>query len=225
MLWPFFPRKLSLIILAAGESVRFNHPKPKQLMLVEGETVIGRTVRQFRTAAPVYVVTKNNALVPRGAKKFVPAARRWTSETLLSTRPLWGRRTIILLGDTYFTDAAVSQILSARSAMTYFSDGQDIFALSFDLSYKPLFTKALKYVIAHAEGPNGNYGRLWETYRRLFGLPKHPMLPEDHLPHIDFIGDRTQDFDLYPEYVDFCNGISKNYLFNGNHRAYSPQAS
>jgi hypothetical protein len=190
------------IVLSAGESVRFDAPYPKQNIEIGGERIIDRTLRMFPDA---YLVAINPEIAPTHQKVFFPNARRYTSETLLSTKSLWGEVTTVLFGDVYYTEEAVDTIRKAKPT-TFFTDGQDIFGLKFNQDLSGF----LETVIEKAATPDGNFGRIWEVYRLMFGLPEWPATPD--MPALTFIGDATQDFDTVEDLENFKKGVSKNFI-------------
>jgi hypothetical protein len=192
----------STIVLSAGESVRFEAPYPKQNIEINGEKIIDRTLRLFPEA---YLVAVNPEIAPFHPKVFHPNFRRYTSETLLSTKELWKDVTTVLFGDVYYTEEAVDIIRKAEPT-TFFTDGQDIFGLKFDQD----ISGSLREVVKMADQPEGNCGRIWEVYRIMFGLPRWPATQD--LPALTFIGDKTQDFDTVEDLENFKNGVSKNFI-------------
>jgi hypothetical protein len=192
----------STIVLSAGESVRFEAPYPKQNIEIDGEKIIERTLRLFPEA---YLVAVNPEIAPSYPKVFKPKAYRYTSETLLSTKEIWSDVTIVLYGDVYYTEEAV-EIIKKSTPTTFFTDGQDIFGLKFDQDVSGF----LREVVVKADQPDGNAGRIWEVYRRMFGLPNWPATSD--MPALTFIGDKTQDFDTLEDLENFKKGISKNFI-------------
>jgi choline kinase len=195
------------IILSAGESIRFDEVYPKQHIEIQGERIIDRTLRLFPNA---YLVAVNPNIAPYYPKIFIPKANRYTSETLLSTQSLWEYENTILFGDVYYTEKTVDIIKKSSNPITFFSDGQDIFALKFKKEQN--ISKYLEEVIRKAKEPDGNFGRIWELYRLMFGMHQWPAV--NGMPALSFIGDQTQDFDTVEDLENFRKGISKNILFN-----------
>jgi len=194
------------IILAAGNSVRFGGLYPKQHIEIDGERIIDRTMRLFPDP---HLVTKNLSIVPDYDKTFIPAANRYTSETLMSTESLWEHETTVLFSDVYYTDKSAELIKATSNPITFFTDGQDIFALKFKKELN--ISEHLKTVIENAKRPGGNRGRIWELYRMMFGIPQFPAVTG--MSALSFIDDQTQDFDTIQDLKNFRKGISKNILF------------
>ena len=206
--------------MAAGEAKRFDADYPKQNCMVPSagnalvaSTVIQRTFNQIGGRA---------VLVAKPGEDFGLFTPRYDSNLInhtlvgdtLNCRPVWNREgnTVILYSDVFYTDAAIETIFSHQPEdFTLFTDGQDLFAMSFT----PEFHDRMACALLRAVELGGNGGRDWELFRVLNGgIDKFPYVPEDGMKHLLFIGDRTQDFDTVEDYDDFLAGKSKNVLFN-----------
>lgn len=189
------------ITLCAGLSKRFNG-KPKHLLELYGETILGRQVNQFN---------------PIIADSDLVGHTEWTCETLLKTKPYWADdRVGILLGDVFYTEATAQKIINAFGSITFWSDLQDIFAITFGPSdFEKIIECATKVI-----EPDGievhNLGRLWELYRKLKNLDNSAPLPPDDREYLELISDETQDFDDEVDCENFKAGISKNRLMKQN---------
>lgn len=205
---------LSCFILAAGESIRFDAPYPKQHIRIDGERLIDRTRRQFGLFSP-RVVTRSASM--SYGSWFWPEDNSSTAATTLSTKWLWPKEAgsvLILYSDVYYTDEAVLEIMrhAGDKRPNFFSDGQDIFAFS-GRTEDAALESALATAAANANSDSGNSGRIWEVYRALYGIEAWPITKALKKPGIVFIGDRTQDFDTEADLADFVAGKSKNYIF------------
>jgi len=181
----------SIIVLAAGSSDRFKGV-PKYGLEFNGKPLIHRTGEMFPGALLYDKPSCPNSVC--------------TCDTFQMTRNRWDERTIILLGDVYYTEVACHTILNCEDTNpVFFTDRRDIFALLFHRkSWLTLTMAAMKAILS-----NRNNGRLWELYRKLLNLGDSDALPhKDHLCHL--IDDITQDFDEPEEYTDFLNGKYKN---------------
>lgn len=108
------------IIIAAGEATRWgNHlGVPKHFAVINGEPIIKRTVRQLRerdvAQDDIFVVSKDYEL--SGVVNVYPKLNHKNAEAdkFLSSRGYWSKhgRTVILLGDVYFTDNAIDKIMN-----------------------------------------------------------------------------------------------------------------
>jgi len=192
-------------ILCAGESLRFDGEGPKQLLEVEGEKVLHRICRQVADRGHLPCVVTHTLDSPSGLL-FRPESNRWTVDTLYSTRPLWGNPyTLVLLGDTYYTDVAMDTIMAGPQdgGIHVFTDTRDIFALGFRQSEAETLGGFLRDTLDRW-GRDGveNYGRMWAF------VEKYPSVVRIEIKDI------TQDFDTMEDYTDFLEGKSKNFLLN-----------
>lgn len=200
----------SAVILCAGTGDRWNNYLgiPKQLIEIGGETLLDRTIRLLKRdgVSDISVITNNQLLKREGIKTFAPEKYEWTVESFLSTRTLWKEKTLVLLGDVFYTNKAMHRIVtspnsigvfgrSGASKCTFKTTGE-IFALSFDSS-------AIGSVIEHLtkareNAKQGGRGKLWEFYRSLVGVPlkEHKVESKVFLNINDF----TDDFDSPEEY-------------------------
>ena len=107
---------MRLLIACAGSQHKWGGylRVPSHLAPVDGEPLLARTVQMLRerTDAPITITA------PHGAEGYdVPDAVTCYTDTAFNefagTRDLWNDygRTVLLLGDVYFTDAALDTIL------------------------------------------------------------------------------------------------------------------
>jgi len=120
---------LTILILAQGRGLRWQEvaqagvPAPpvglKQLIPVLGESLIGRTYRQFQTACgiPPIIIGPPDLLLALGPNFHgmtlnVPGDHVLDGMLALAHRGLWepGRDTLFVLGDVLFSDLAVRMI-------------------------------------------------------------------------------------------------------------------
>lgn len=119
-------------ILAAGNAERHNGGN-KPLLKVGDETLLERMVRQVRPhVKAIWIVTHRNEIFHPQCNRMYPSSHDCICDTLNSSSLLWclGSRTVVLLGDVYYTDTAISFILGYDRAVTAFGDGCNIHALS-----------------------------------------------------------------------------------------------
>lgn len=209
-----------VIILCAGEQERWSAPAPKQLARVaNNEVLLARTVRQCRSrfsGEDPLIVSHMASLRSFSNCSIIPKKRRYITETLFSTHPLWGAVwTIVLLGDVYFSDETINTIISNREKREYCFYGKvsEIFALTF--TDKDVVASNLVSVINNADNSIGR-GKLWELYYSLSGMPilksgegRIPMKEEFDEEHYFTVKDNTEDFDTvekhsqwYKEYTN-----------------------
>jgi hypothetical protein len=185
---------------------------PRHFVEVDGERLIDRTVRQFGADADVVVSGPDLRYKVTGAALYVPLHEpdNLDADILLSTRALWSSndRTLVLLGDTWFSDAAVDAITGlvdrrwfygGRERGSRFSgtDYGELFALSFWPEHQAALLAAM-YEIRRRQRDEGLWrGGLWEHYRLLRGID-----PTEHRIAGNFleIDDETDDFDFGPTF-------------------------
>jgi hypothetical protein len=201
-----------VLILCAGDGTRWGEylGVPKQLMAINGEALLARTIRLARANGyhDIQIITHDERLHMDGAGVFRPARNRWTVETLLSTRELWTDRTLVLLGDVFFTKRAMRRISRGESGIhiygrpdksAYYScSWGEIFALSFGKRNRETLIAHANHALKDAE--NGGRGLIWEFYRSLCGFPFNEHIVEDKIFRI--IDDLTDDFDSPEQYEE-----------------------
>jgi molybdopterin-guanine dinucleotide biosynthesis protein A len=158
--------KRCLIILAAGEGVRWQEEGLKQLAVVDNKPLIEHQLDHIPSAL---IVSHHPQLLKY--LHVVPAKHQFILETLLSTKPLWADRTTVLLGDVYFSPEDLNQILACREEFAVFGSKPqiEIFALSFTKSFHSHLTHHLYRALDYAYG--GGRGKLWEFYHSFIHSP------------------------------------------------------
>lgn len=153
------------LILAAGKAERHNGGN-KPLLKIGSETLLERTVRQIKPhVGSIYLVTHREDLSHPDCKSFKPPSHDFICDTLHSTSLIWclGSRTIVLLGDVYYTEWAISFILHYANEVAAFGDECNIHALS--IPYQHAFWSAgqlgLFRKAAHAEPAKHKHGKLY----------------------------------------------------------------
>lgn len=211
-------KPLNIIIAAGGQGTRWDnyHDIPKHLIQIEGESLLERTVRQFKRFSPsnIYIVGPDDRYDLAGTKLHKPRLneKNYEADKFLSYEKLWrakNQRTLILFGDVYFSDEAVETILSNdpyewyafgrafESKLTGKKTGE-MFGIYFDGSHAPHVKKYLKNLINQKR--EGAVGRIagWELYKSMIGIPVEII--NQHLVggHFINIDDWSDDFD-YPQ--------------------------
>lgn len=194
-----------VLILCAGDGVRWNNylGVPKQLAPLGGVPVLKRStklVQELAECVPV-VVTADERLAQPATRLFCPARRRWIVETLAATANLWGRSTIVLLGDVFYSREAMRGIFECSGDLIFFGrtgasflSGKrygEIFALRFTSSAAPFVLQGLERVIQKAE--RGGRGKLWELLEDLRTAGRTAVA----FQHVE---DETDDFDCPEDY-------------------------
>lgn len=197
----------TLIIPAGGEQARWASPYPKQLVTVNGETLISRLLRQFKSHLDITVILSDNLAItePFGYGAYWPADHRCLCETLLNTAHLWGRHTIILLGDVILSQPTARRIAVDLRPCAFWGNWSDILAVSFyeserDPIFNSLLSSASNFVY------NKGRGKLWEAYRDYCGFDYDDHRFDNHGIFIDVM-DWSRDFDTVEEYEEFVERI------------------
>lgn len=205
-----------VVILAAGEATRWGDHAgvPKHFVDVGGIPLLHRTVNQFSPYGEVIVTSQNDDRYKiEGAEQYVvePITESWDTKKFLDNYPIWSKngRTILLWGDTYYSENAVNSIIDNEPAdwlvygrmnaseITGCGYGE-IFAYSFTPQSQTYILTKIRYLRwlrrHHRIGRCGG----WELYRALSGaddLNKHTLY--NNFIEID---DETEDFDFPHDY-------------------------
>jgi len=206
-----------IVILAAGEATRWDNylDTPKHLVDVGGEPLLHRTVRQFSPYGDIFITA------PEGDERYriegtelvhpEKSFHLHDAKKLLDNSHLWSdtEKTILLWGDTFFTNKAVNRINLHKpsqwaaygrfgpSTITGCGYGE-IFAYAFHPHMRHKIEIAL-YSIAVMKKYKiiGRCGG-WELYRKL----NNALDLEIHRKYKNFIeiNDATDDFDFPHDY-------------------------
>lgn len=187
------------LILAAGNAERHNGGnKPLLTVGKTGKkTLLARTIEKCEMwfgCRPFIVTHRQDVMdAAMGCTCWIPKARRWIVETLLCTSEAWPKddRTVVLLGDVYYTKHAYAEI-AIQSGLAAFGKGCDIYALCWRSISNECVASGLKQSVADAEARPASHGagKLWKFVER------------NGIALIDF-GDATTDFDSPQEHKRF----------------------
>lgn len=124
---------MNVLLLAHGDGWRWNGPDgrpylgvPKQLVELDGEVLLERTVRQLLAAGvEVTVVAPDERFDVSGARRvsIEPKVSGCDQDKFLATSHLWSDvdRTVIMWGDVWYSDKAVAAIVGhAGGDLHYF---------------------------------------------------------------------------------------------------------
>jgi len=214
---------MEVLILAAGDQTRWQIdnviPTPKQLVDIAGQPLLERTINMLDREGfsdPILVTHRPDFVaLPWVRRTFDPAGRRWTLETLYSTRHLWGQRTVVLLGDVVYSPEALAKILAYREPIAFFGRRElrgrivgrhyEIFALSFDLGNRGIIVSTLEKLIALLDAgilpANARRGKLRMFYENWIGVPMGSFEHDQYLFYP--IEDWTDDIDEMIDYLTF----------------------
>ena len=196
------------IVLAAGEGKRWNNytDVPKHLLEIDGKSLIQRTTRQISAYADkTFVVGTDDSYKTEFSELFIPEKKKSPLEMhkFSSSEELWSERTVLLFGDVYYTDEAISTIVQDTEDFTFFLRSGpssftqkpygEIYAFSFlDSIHRKLKESIDILLLQHDIYSAGG----WSLMRHLLGI-SHRSRSKDHLTkgHYIEIDDWTEDFD------------------------------
>lgn len=156
----------TVIITAAGNSDRWgnylNTVKHLAPIPLPGQTVIGRTIQMLKNAGidNIFVATENEKIIETVAKDvriIRPANCESLANTILSSHEKWTQRTIVMLGDVFFSQQCLETILRCKDNVKFFGIDRhsepklirtrrsEIFALSFNISAKEFMLNNLLF--------------------------------------------------------------------------------
>lgn len=199
--------KINTIIMAQGKQTRMGSlAHPKQLLVVNGEPLLARSLRLFGSA--VTVCWPSLGLWAADIQGFVryslPRPGNCILQGLAAARRLWRDhkgRTLVLLGDVFYTEAAAEAILRdprplffAGTSNVSPSEGE-LFAFSFVNSegvWDALEKRACRGV-EHKAYQNGHLRNLLWHYGG--GISKKRRRPANFSRVFLPIDDGTRDFD------------------------------
>jgi hypothetical protein len=205
--------KDKLIIVANGEGTRWGNYRgtPKHLLEINGEPLLHRTVRLF-TGFDIVIVSSNPAYDVKGAVRHGPPAYGLhdVNTECLGTEPFWNRegRTVIVLGDIWFSDEAVETIKNHKDKDLHFFGRKDASSCNgkgwgelFAQSFYPEHFEAYKDAYEKSRGLK-DLGKLdrdewWEHYRVADGIDPRRHETGSHFTEID---DFSDDFDYPSDY-------------------------
>lgn len=213
--------RLTVLILCAGDGERWgNHlGRPKQLLEIGGETLLGRIHRQLASHRidDAIVVGRDPLLRQGNWIVFEPESFRWTVETLLSTQELWRGSVVVLLGDVFYSDAAMRKILNSKKDLSVFgrkgantftnTKWGELFAIRFGShSYSNVVHHIMKSM-DHAE--SGGRGKIWEFYYSAVGFDLNQSKTVTESRVFVSINDYTDDIDSPDDYSQLEPVISR----------------
>lgn len=197
----------------------------KHEVRVQGETLIGRIVRLFKSFSitDIYTVGGENLYPDIGTvfsqSKYNPVFK--DANKYLDSEHIWNNagRTIIVFGDIYFTDSAIHTIafnqnrdwtLFGRPTVSCIGKPYpEPFAISFFDYERSMIKNAAMRVVDLYNNKVTDGASLWHLYRSLVGLPNNLMNKRLFGEHLVDIDDLTDDFDLPEDYHRFFNAFSR----------------
>lgn len=195
-----------VIIPIGGKGTRWNNYMgvPKYKVEVDGEPILDRTIRQIREYNVEPTLIKDGESVYGDIDKIYSSREKWSKDD----------KTVILFGDTFFTDEAMEKIMTnqltqwavyGRVMGSPFTGKEygELYGLSFYPESAPKMVKCIQRVAKLYDRGAINASNLWALYRAMHGFPDDLM--NDHYAGTDFveINDFTEDFDWPHDYDRF----------------------
>jgi hypothetical protein len=215
------------IIVSAGEGRRWGNylGVDKSNVVVEGkEPIINRTVRQVISHESNLEIISNTPKIAKIKTKKPKNNPDWDeANKLFSSMPYWNQegKTIIVFGDTYFTDEAMNRIMGydqpgfcifGRPFGSQFTGKPygEIYAISFYPENKEQLLFALERASKLEERGVIEKANVWAVYRAMLKLPDDLM--NEHMIGSKFINidDWTEDFDYPHDYDNFMANWKKS---------------
>ena len=207
---------MRVLILCAGEGSRWNNYTgvPKHKVMVEGEVLVERTVRQFlKYTDDIVIVANDDSYSIPGTTCYIAKKdeSHKSMDKFLSSQEQWSdAKTIIVYGDVYFTDEAVELIATNDRKWCFFlrqagsritgKPSGEIFALSFDASFNEEMLKNLKGIVFKQNFSNPLSPAGWILLGYLLKVDNGQDIFKNNYSYIA-IDDWTEDFD-YPIDLD-----------------------
>lgn len=186
---------MKYVIMADGKGTRWNNydNHSKHLCVINGETIIGRTVRLLkeRDVQDIIITSHNPALEFEGATRYEPLSNyeeidRFTYEFL-------NDEITFLYGDTYYSVDALNTIVdSTTDDILFFGTSTSIVGIKIKNYQK--FRKYIDYI-----KQNNIVGKGWTVYQLSNGLPLGSKEPSANLV---MVSEETIDIDSPEEYIE-----------------------
>lgn len=202
---------------------------PKQLVEVDGERLLDRTVAQLRRhdIAPIVVGFDPRLSVEHADYWTPPHPTRWLAETIEHSATLWQNdtRTIGLFGDVWFSDWAIDQIAGSKRICFFgryrpsvLTGGPgEVFGFAWDREDSSVLLEHIRAGVADAEekdtGAHGaptEPGSIWQPYRRLCGFDMYDHRTDDR--YWCEINDWTDDFDTPGRYAHWMAAYRRRWI-------------
>ena len=169
---------MRVIIMADGQGKRWGNYTgvPKHLALVNGETILNRTVRLLKENGvnDIYITSHDKRYNIEGTIRYEPKNNVYEIDRFCACYPIWEEETMFLYGDVYYTEEAIQTIVNEdKGDFTYFGRfgaskvkcHGEIFAIK--VKDREKFNEACMYIRKGLEKGTIKRGIGWETYKYL----------------------------------------------------------
>ena len=186
------------VIMAAGDGKRWNNylGVPKQLVEINGETLLKRTTRLLKeNGIDNYIITGKDERF----RKYGRLVTQSHNDCEVDRFEFFSEPVCYLYGDVYYSENAIKTIINAEVEDILFLGSQvEIFAVKVEdlnLFYKHKNRVKRMYL-------NGEIGRCigWEVYRSLHGIAFNEHIISSRYKIIE---DETDDIDYPEDYEKF----------------------
>ena len=205
---------MKIIILADGEGKRWGNYKgvPKQLLRIDGETLLDRMIRQFKEYEDDIIIIGSHKNKDATNDHFTSAQKR---KLFLEIAEKYQEPFILLNGDCYYTDAIVKDCIERQVDRwahwccphpNYYTGkpwGEGYIHKVVDLEWWTIKLKEYNHKVDHGLIQIGND---WSINRYLYGwrdLIKHSENIHDLSEYDVYWHDETDDFDFPVDYDRF----------------------
>jgi len=161
------------IIMADGKAKRMSGlNKKKQLIEVDGEKIIDRTIRQLRTLGiePV-IATHFDDFNYLDIARIIPENNTHEIKKFNANKKYYSKydETLFIWGDTYFEDEDIKTIVKTNiDTFKFFGTEFEIFGFKIKKPYYHLIDEGANYITTHTELDYGNTGT-WGLLRYIGG--------------------------------------------------------
>ena len=186
---------MKYVIMADGKGTRWNNYNnhSKHLCVINGETIIGRTVRLLRekNIQDIIITSHNPKMEFEGAIRYEPLANN--EEIDRFTYEFLDEEITFLYGDTYYAEDALDTIISTDTDdMLFFGTSTSI------VGVKVKNHQRFKHYIDYIK-QNNIVGKGWTVYQLSNGLPLGSKEPRENLI---MVSEETIDIDSPEEYME-----------------------
>lgn len=193
---------MKYIIMADGKGTRWNNfnNHSKHLCVINGETIIGRTVRILRekNVDNIIITSHNPEMEFEGAVRYEPKSNN--EEIDRFTYEFLNEEVTFLYGDTYYSEETLDKIIKATTDdLLFFGTSTSIVGIK--VSNYEKFRKYIDYIKS-----NNIVGKGWTVYQLSNGLPLGCKEQRDNLV---IVSEETIDIDSPDEYFELQKSLKK----------------
>ena len=190
------------VIMANGKGMRWQNftDRPKHLLEIDGETLLKRCVRllcEYDPGCEIIITATDDRYDVDGARRHEPLNNKFEIDRF--TYELIDDDVCFLYGDTYYTDAAIEQIVACSGdGLLFLGNTERIIAV------KVLDGDVMRKHVDRVKGLflNGELAdcKGWQVYQSFNGLPFGvKVILENYV----LIEDGTRDFNYPDDYLKF----------------------